>query len=148
MATGFVILFITFVQTVILIVIGRAYWRYTQLKKHGIKAQGIITDYEVRQSSKGRKTFFPIIKFKTYLGHEIHQKASYGLDKRQYIEKGQEVGLLYAENEPTTFMIDSYNPTLSFVIVFIGLIIGYIASVSILSDIDANWFQGLMNGLK
>lgn len=146
MAIGFIVLIITLVETLLLILFGRAYWSYTQLKKNGLKATGEITDYEIQKANNNRQYYYPVIKFRTYLGQEIHQKSANNLDPKQGPEKGSKVGIIYAENEPTRFIIDSFNPTKSLMIVFTAIIIGYIVMLFLITNQNPTWVQDFMNG--
>lgn len=148
MAVGFLILFVILIEVAFLTFLGRAYWSYTQLKKKGLKAQGEIIDYEILPGNSSKKTYFPIVKFRTYLGQEIHQKSLYGLGATRYLEKGSKVDIIYLENEPTRFMMDLYNPGKVITIMFIVLLFGFVMMVSLITYSIPTWFQDFINGFK
>lgn len=148
MAIGFIVLFMTLLEVAFLALLGRAYWAYLQLKKRGIKTQGEIIDYDIIPSNSRKKTFFPIIKFRTYLGQEINQKSLYSLDASQYLEKGSKVDLVYLENEPTRFMIDLYNPTKTITIVFVGFIVTYLIMLFLITNQSPTWIEEFMSIFK
>lgn len=145
MTTGIIIIISALFQIYFLIILGRNQRKYTQLRKHGVQTQGEITDYEIQSTGKGQKIYFPIIKFRTFLGQEIHRKASYGLDARKYIEKGIPVEIIYSENDPDRFMLASHNPPS----VFIFTLLSFIASTTLLAYVltikNPNWLKDFLN---
>lgn len=148
MAIGFLILFVILIEGLFLTFLGRAYWSYSRLKKKGLKTQGEITDYDKIAGNTSKKTYFPIIKFKTYLGQEIHQKSLFGLGATQYLEKGSKVDIVYLENDPTRFMIDLYNPGKIITIMFSVLLFGFVLMISLITYSIPNWFQDFINSFK
>jgi hypothetical protein len=148
MGTGLVIIVFTILEIAFLTFLGRAYLLYAKLKKNGLKAQGEIVDYDIQLSNKGKKTFFPIVKFKTYLGQEVNQKSQYGLDATQYLDKGAKVEIIYSENDPTRFMVEHYNPTKTIVIIFVAFMVSYALMLLMISYSNPNWAQDFLNAFK
>ncbi len=150
MDIGFIIIPSTFLAIILLALIGRAYWIYTRLRKNGLKTQGEITDYEEYSNSKGKKSFFPIIRFKTILGQEIHQRTLYGFGIRHYIEKGSKVEVIYSVKTPSRFILAHYNPFKIKAIVLIGIIACFSMAIviSILSFNNPYWLKDLWDFFK
>ncbi|PLK45941.1 MULTISPECIES: DUF3592 domain-containing protein [Emticicia] len=109
----------------VVVILGRAYWSYQLLIKKGLKTEGEIIDYEEYSDGKGKKSFFPIIRFKTYHGQEIHQRTSYGLNARNFIDKGSIVEVVYSASNPNRFMLNKYSPLKTEEPAFLGFIVGF-----------------------
>src|SRR6218665_2019399 len=107
-----------------IVVLSRAYWFYRQLSQKGMKAQGEITNYEEYANNKNQKSIFPIIKFRTSLGQEIHERAMYGFNGLHYIEKGSMVEVIYSESNPKRFMLNQHHPFMIDRSVIWGFVIG------------------------
>lgn len=150
MDIGLIIVPITGLAIILFALIGRAYWIYTGLRKNGLKTQGEITDYEEYSNIKGKKSFFPIVRFKTNLGQEIHQRTLYGFGIRHYIEKGSMVEVFYSEKTPSRFMLAHYNPFKIKAIVLIGIIVCFSIAIviSILSLNNPYWLKDLWDSFK
>jgi len=86
------------------------YLRYLILKKAGLKTQGEITGYEAYSNNENAQSFFPIIKFNTHDGLQIHSRTLHGLDAERYVEKGSKVEIIYSKNTPSRFMLAHHNP--------------------------------------
>ena len=103
---------------------------YQHLRKNGRKVQGEITDYEEYSNNKGLKTVFPIIRFRTSHGEEIHQRTLYGITTLKPITKGAVVEVLYAENDPSRFILIYQNPFKGLSDVLMGFAIGFALAIS------------------
>ena len=109
----------------ILVILGKAYWSYQQLIRRGLIAKGEITDYEEYSNGKGQKSFFPVIKFNTDHGQEIHQRTSYGFKASNFIAKGSIVEVVYSETNPSRFIVNHYSPLKTEEPAFLGFIVGF-----------------------
>lgn len=150
MDIGFIVLPLIILATVLFALISRAYWIYWQLRKNGIKTQGEVTDYEEYATIKGKKSFFPIIKFRTQLGQEVQRRTLYGFSARNYIERGSKVDVVYAEKKPDQFMLAHYNPFKINVVVLIGIIfcLSMAVVMFLLSYNNPHWIQELIASFK
>ena len=150
MDIGFIIIPFILLAAIFLVIIGRAYWFFVNLQKKGLKTQGEITDYEEYSNSKGKKTFFPIIKFKTHLGQEIHKRTLYGFGVSHYIEKGSKVEVIYSEKTPRRFMLGHYNPFKINIIILSGFIfcISMAIVFFLLSYNNPHWIQEFIDSFK
>lgn len=109
----------------ILIILGKAYWSYQQLIRSGLKTQGEITDYEEYSNGKGKKSFFPVIRFSTDYGQEIHQRTSYGFNASNFIDKGSVVEIVYSKTNPSRFIVKHYSPLKTEEPAFLGFLVGF-----------------------
>jgi len=146
----FIIIPFILLAAIFLVVIGRAYWFFVNLQKKGLKTQGEITDYEEYSNIKGKKSFFPIIKFRTHLGQEIHQRTLYGFGARHYIEKGSKVEVTYSEKKPNLFMLAHYNPFKINIVILSGFIFCICMAIVffLLSYNNPYWIQELFDNFK
>lgn len=150
MEIGFIVFPLVILAIILFAFIGRAYWVYSRLKKNGLRTQGEITDYEEYSTIKGKKSFFPIIKFRTNHGQEIHQRTLYGFGSRYYIEKGSKVEVIYSEKTPSRFMLDHYNPFKVNTAVLIAIIFCFSMAIMVflLSYNNPYWLDELIGGFK
>lgn len=58
MITGFIVLLLTILEIVLLSYLARTYRLYNQIKKNGLRAQGEITDYEIKQSNSKYHSYY------------------------------------------------------------------------------------------
>ena len=146
----FIILPLLILAVLFFVFVGRAYWIYRQLRKNGIKTQGEITDYEEYSNSKGKKSFFPIIKFRTQLGQEVQQRTLYGFGAGYYIEKGSKVGILYSAKKPDRMMLENYNPFRINPILLIATIfcLSMAVVIFLLSYTNPHWIQELIDSFE
>ncbi|MCP9768037.1 hypothetical protein EGI22_08935 [Lacihabitans sp. LS3-19] len=100
----------------------KIYFKFRKIFKNGISVSGEIIEYHIEEK-KNVKTYFPIVKFNTFFGEVLTEKASLGLDYKQYLVQEKSVIIKYLEQNPKDFILEETNPTKSIVTMISYIII-------------------------
>lgn len=102
--------------------LAQVYNKYNTINKNGVSVSGEIIDYHVEEGKNG-KTYYPIVKFKTFSGEIFTQKAHFGIQYNQYLKQEKEVTLKYLEYNPKDFIIEGKNPTRNIPYIMVLLVV-------------------------
>jgi hypothetical protein len=135
LATGIGLLFITFK-------IYKVYLNYRRLKENGMKANGVVKDFEIIEG-KNSKTYFPIVQFRTYSSMEIIGKPISGYKEKDYQSSLKEVEVIYLESDPKIFIIQGQKFDYFILIVFVVMILSYPFMIWTMAKSHPYWVNDL-----
>ncbi|OQB24220.1 MAG: hypothetical protein BWY11_01294 [Firmicutes bacterium ADurb.Bin182] len=88
-----------------------------KLVQNGIKTEATVIDYR-RDTSGNNVTYKPVVEFKLTSGETIQSIDDLGSSNRQFT-KGQKVQIIYMEDDPDNFVINSFFRVYGFPCIFI-----------------------------
>jgi hypothetical protein len=83
------------------------YRKTARFRKRSIATEGIVCDFQVRETSEGDEVYHPIFRYRARNGHEYTICSDTGTDPPGF-KKGQSVGIFYNPDNPADARIDTF----------------------------------------